>query len=260
MARFLHLTAPLMEGDDVLSAQKILQVNRFGNFRPGPVDGVFGEQTAGACRRAKYWLGFPTSKINGGYGDTLREFLVHKPLPVHYKYRRQARLRAAQNVPLRVRAWQRAVGQIAIKEHPPGSNIVKFSEWYGLTGPWCAMFITWCYVMAGAKKTFVKGDRYAYTPYMTRDARNGVNAMALLNRNEVKRGDIVMFDWGGAGLAGNPYFTDHVGMFDAWISKDAGTFKTIEGNTAIGNDSNGGEVMRRERELRQVSAFIRAEV
>ena len=56
------------------------------------------------------------------------------------------------------------------------------------------------------------------------------------------------------------YASDHVGLFDHWVNKSAGTFATIEGNTAVGNDSNGGEVMRRERSMSQVSCFMRAEV
>jgi hypothetical protein len=95
---------------------------------------------------------------------------------------------------------------------------------------------------------------------MVRDARLGAHGMSLLTSAQVRQGDIVMFDWGGAGRQANAFFTDHVGLFDEWINKSAGTFRTIEGNTAVGNDSNGGQVMRRERSLGSVSAFIRAEV
>ena len=36
-----------------------------------------------------------------------------------------------------------------------------------------------------------------------------------------------------------------------------GDFEAIEGNTSAGNDSNGGEVMRRVRNLTQVDGFGR---
>jgi hypothetical protein len=35
------------------------------------------------------------------------------------------------------------------------------------------------------------------------------------------------------------------------------SFQAIEGNTGMGNDSNGGEVMRRQRLVSQVVAFVR---
>jgi hypothetical protein len=36
-----------------------------------------------------------------------------------------------------------------------------------------------------------------------------------------------------------------------------GRFRADEGNTAVGNDSNGGQVMRRDRTLGQVDGFGR---
>jgi cell wall-associated NlpC family hydrolase len=60
-------------------------------------------------------------------------------------------------------------------------------------------------------------------------------------------GDIAVFDWDG----GVP---DHVGI----VVRARGTaLDTVEGNTAVGNDSDGGEVMRRRRTAGQVSVFGR---
>jgi hypothetical protein len=59
---------------------------------------------------------------------------------------------------------------------------------------------------------------------------------------EPQEGDLVFFDWNGDKRH------DHVGLFVKWIDKD--TIETIEGNTAIGNDSNGGNVMIRKRHKR----------
>jgi len=39
---------------------------------------------------------------------------------------------------------------------------------------------------------------------------------------------------------------DHTGIFVRWIEVGK-TFESIEGNTAVGNDSNGGNVMLRTR-------------
>src|SRR5262245_10969388 len=39
---------------------------------------------------------------------------------------------------LRQQALELAVTQLGIKESPSGSNQVKYSDWYGMVGPWCA--------------------------------------------------------------------------------------------------------------------------
>jgi CHAP domain-containing protein len=262
----LALTSPTMKGDLVRQAQRALSSSKYGDFKPGPLDGEFGEQAAGACRRAKFWLGYPKASITPIYGGTLRSYLIaDRRLPLRYRSRRAFRLRRRAATPMRLRAFNEAAKHVGLKENPAGSNNVLFARWYRGISPangwaWCAMFVTYCYVQAGSKRSFAKGSRYAYTPFMVHDARLGVNAMALLNRNQVLRGDIVMFDWGGAGQGRNPELTDHTGLFDAWLDPRIGTFKTIEGNTALGNESNGGQVMRRERSIGLVSAFIRAEV
>lgn len=265
LPRTLTVTSPHMKGKDVEHAQKMLKSTaagtKFGSFHPGEIDGDFGPTTAQACRSAKFWLGYPEKSIRGTYGQTLENFLSgDKKLPDDYQTRRNARIKKAGEVPLRVRAFNKAKGEIGTKERPPDSNRVKYSVWYGITGSWCAMFVTWCYVMAGSTKTFRKGQRYAYVPYMVNDARGRNWHLVRLSKDSVMQGDIVTFDWDGGGMGASSYASDHVGLFDAWINKSAGTFRTIEGNTAIGNNSNGGEVMRRERSMSEVSCFMRAEV
>lgn len=268
LKRTLVVTSPPMQGEDVKHAQMMLNSSApgtpFGNFKPGEVDGVFGVTTGNACERAKYWLGYAEKDIVPSYGQTLENFLGGKTeLPAAYKTRRAARLKASQEKPLRVKAYLRAKAELGTKENPPGTNQVKYNRWYyGNTttkGPWCAVFVTWAYVLAGSKRAFLKGRRFAYTPYMVQDARDRDWTLRILSKDEVKQGDIVMFDWGGGGMGKSPYLTDHTGLFEKWTNKTRGEFTTIEGNTAVGNDSNGGQVMRRNRTVKQVSAFIRAE-
>jgi len=102
-------------------------------------------------------------------------------------------------------------------------------------------------VKAGSK-AFVKGQRYAYVPYIVNDARAGTNGLHVTR--DPKPGDVVCFDWDG-GVA------DHVGLFQEWASVSKDAFRTVEGNTSQGNDSNGGEVMERNRTVAQVEAFVR---
>lgn len=266
LKRTLHVTSPPMQGDDVEHAQKMLNSthpdSRFGNFRPGEVDGVFGTTTGNACERAKYWLGYAVKDITPTYGQILENYLGgYKDLPSLYKSRRAARLKASLQTPLRVKAFNRALAELklGVKESPAGSNRVKYSVWYGVIGPWCAMFVTFCYAAAGSKISFVKGKRYAYTPYMVQDARGRDWKLRTLTKDEVKQGDIVMYDWEGGGRTGSAYKTDHTGLFEKWTNKSKGLFTAIEGNTSTTNNSNGGAVMRRNRTISQVSAFIRAE-
>lgn len=41
--------------------------------------------------------------------------------------------------------------QDGVYESPPGSNHVKYSVWYGVTGPWCAMFLSWVWYSLGMR-------------------------------------------------------------------------------------------------------------
>lgn len=248
--RTLHLTSPLMHGPDVEFAQRHLRVNRFGNFHPGVVDGEYGPTSAGATKRAKYWLGYPNKKINHAYDEQLRDYLKGEKLSIWKKARRRKRL--ARKHPLRERALKVAQGELGISENPPGSNQVKYSRWYGFTGPWCAMFVSWCYVQAGSKK-FAKGERYAYTPYLQYAIRHGWYGFRELTISEVKGGDIVLYDWDGNGLP------NHVGLFERWVDRRRGEFFAIEGNTGVGNDSDGGRVERRLRYTSDVSCWGRQE-
>lgn len=259
----LRLTTPPMRGPDVRSAQKLLadqnNISKFGNFKPGKLDGIYGQDTAAACRRARFWLGYSEKDATFAiFNQQLADYLLGKdPLPLAYQKRRKSRLAVAADANaarrLREAAFTRAVGQVGVKEKPANSNRVKFTEWYGVVGPWCAMFVTWCYVQAGSKATFKKGTRYAYVPYMNLDAASGRNGLRKIDKREVSKGDLVTFQFD---QDANP---DHVGLFHEWINKNAGTFRTIEGNTSVTSNDNGGEVMRRERNMGLVSMFIRAE-
>jgi peptidoglycan hydrolase-like protein with peptidoglycan-binding domain len=243
-------TSPAMRGNAVKTLQRRLAgANKWKeNYQPGKIDGVFGESTAAAAYRAKHWMGYPPAKMVRTYGGMLDNFLTGKTkLPPAYADRRQARKKAANQVPLRQKALNQAKNCIGIKENPFGSNRVQFSTWYGIIGPWCAMFTTWCYDKAGSK-AHIRGSRYAYVPYIVQDARRGVNGLAVTNNPQP--GDLVCFDWTGDGVA------DHVGLFEKW-TKAGSEFQSIEGNTGIGNDSNGGQVMRRNRQRRNVQAFVR---
>ena len=157
---------------------------------------------------------------------------------------------------IRATALKRATAEVGTKESPPNSNRTKYGQWYGMDGsPWCAMFTTWAYCYAAddlkmTSKSMVKGKTYAYCPYIVSDARAGRNGLTVTS-NPIA-GDLVVYDWGYDGTF------DHVGLFDSWVPGSSTTFNAVEGNTSQGNDSDGGQVMRRQRSTTgQSTVFVR---
>lgn len=126
--------------------------------------------------------------------------------------------------------------EIGQTENPSNSNKTKYGKWFGYDGvAWCGVFVSWCYAQAGfqlPKIGFSKGYAGCQTAVAYFKKMNQITKKPV-------QGDIVFFDWNSDGRY------DHTGLFVKWITED--TFETIEGNTAIGNDSNGGLVMRRNR-------------
>lgn len=255
--RTLALTSPHMRGNDVLKAQELLKHhNRFGvDYLRDQPDGDFGPMTAQACKRAKYWLGYPARKIRGDYGDPLRSYLLPldrkgaKRLSLAMAIRRRRRLRRKNRVPVGAKALAIAATQIGVHESPTGSNRVLYSVWYGLIGPWCAMFATWCLVRAGSK-AFVRGSRYSYVPTLLEDARAGRNHLTTVKSPQ--HGDLAIYDWDNDGTP------DHVEFFSHWLDASPHvSFETVGGNTSGSSNSNGGAVMRRQRYTSDVIAFVR---
>jgi hypothetical protein len=154
----------------------------------------------------------------------------------------------------RQRALEAAISYLGYKENPAGSNNTKFGEWYDGANyqPWCATFVTYCFeVEAGGSPSFDKTQaRYAYVPYVVSDGRN--NRFGLSIPSSVMPGDLVTYNWDG----GPDGTYDHIGIFEAWTG--GSSFTAIEGNTSVSNNSNGGEVMRRQRSATaQTTTFIR---
>jgi hypothetical protein len=135
--------------------------------------------------------------------------------------------------------------EIGYTEVPLYSNKTKYGKWFGLDGvAWCGIFVSWCYEKAGyplGNIGFLKGFAGCQT------------AMAFFTKtNRLTKvpvpGDIVFFDWNLDGRY------DHVGIFHKGIDQDK--FLTIEGNTSVTNQSNGGEVMSRVRRYNKSVVFV----
>src|SRR5262249_31651451 len=133
---------------------------------------------------------------------------------------------------IRQAALALAITQLGTKESPANTNQVKYTSWYGMIGPWCAMFCTWCFDPhnVGNSPSFDQNQaRYAYVPYIVQDGRNAKNG--LKTTDDPIPGDLVCYDWGWD----NNY--DHVGIFEAWTDQApvGKVFTAIEGNTSVDN-------------------------
>lgn len=127
-----------------------------------------------------------------------------------------------------------AASQIGTKESPAGSNRVKYWDWYGsLQGnPWCDCFVSWCADQIGAGGIVGK---YAYCPSHVNFAKK---LGRWLDREEKPQpGDIIFFANKGTAC--------HVGIVERRNGSSSVT--TIEGNTSVSSNDNGGAVMRRTR-------------
>lgn len=142
--------------------------------------------------------------------------------------------------------------QIGVKEKPAGTNKVKYnSEYYGqevydglwgTTFAWCCVFIWWLCKHAGAGEMYYGGKKTAScTVLMNYYKREGKFSKTP------RVGSFAFYNWGKGSTA------KHIGLVTK-INAD-GSFVAIEGNTAIGNDSNGGEVMERTRYMSQTLGF-----
>ena len=132
---------------------------------------------------------------------------------------------------------ERAKTEIGVHEAPPNSNNVKYNTWYyghpvaGPEYPWCAVFISWLFK--------------AEQGICPRTA-SCVNMLAWFEKkrqivNKPQAGDIVFFKYNT-----NNRRTNHVGLVVS-VSDDGHTINTIEGNTSITSQDNGGKVMQRNR-------------
>lgn len=159
------------------------------------------------------------------------------------------------------RVVQKALSQLGTHESPAGSNMQKYGAWFGLNGqPWCAIFVSWAC-------DGILAFKYSYVPAVVEAARTRKAGLAVITEPVV--GCFACYDWPPAdGTA------DHIGIYTpeslltrlvpkaladakkAYGSLGVGDFWAVEGNTAVGNESDGGQVMLRKRNRTDVQAFV----
>lgn len=137
---------------------------------------------------------------------------------------------------VRERILARARSQLGIHEKPFGTNRTPYSQWYGLIGPWCAMFVSWCFFHEGLPLPATTAKGFAYTPvgaaWFKRHGR-------WTRRPQV--GAVIFFDFPGDGVDR----ISHVGIVER-VNPD-GTPTCLEGNTNAPGGRTGGQVMRHRR-------------
>ncbi len=241
--RLLLLTSPELHGQDVHDVQA--ELARHG-ADPGPLDGIYGPATANAVRRFQRSARL---RVDGIVGPQTLAALAADEAPEP----------PAEHVgkfiagPLALE-WMRA--RIGMREEPPDSNVCPISREFGIGAvPWCMEAVSLAFKhganlilgdQAPAPWGFWPGRGFAYVPAFEAWAKT---RGYWIGRTRAEHGDVVVYDWNGDGLA------DHVGIVDTWTG--GGRFVAIEGNTGIGNDSNGGELMRRDRYVSTVRGFAR---
>ena len=129
-----------------------------------------------------------------------------------------------------------ALAEVGVTEYPPNSNNVKYNTAYyghevsGSAYPWCCTFVWW--VFAQLNPCLVKKTASC------QDLGNWFNSQGRWH-SDPQIGDVVFFHFNT-----NDRWTNHVG-----IVKDikGSMIETIEGNTSVSSDDNGGAVMIRQR-------------
>lgn len=136
------------------------------------------------------------------------------------------------------RVLDRARSQLGVTERPAGTNRTPYSVWYGIIGPWCAMFVSWCFYMAGAPLRITTSKGFAYCPFgVDWFKKHGAWASPA---TKPKPGWIVFYDF-----IGRP---SHTGIVEG-VAAD-GRIIALEGNTNAAGSRTGGSVMRHYRKAR----------
>jgi len=142
-----------------------------------------------------------------------------------------------------------AFKEVGTKEEPKNSNETKYGKWFGFNGvAWCAIFCSWCYSMAGFPLPNI-GFKKGMAGCQTAVKYFRENKL-IVSVDKLQVGDLVFFDWNNDGRF------EHVGLFNGWRDKDLLEAYTIEGNTSLTNQSNGGEVMSRKRNLSAINCVF----
>ena len=138
-----------------------------------------------------------------------------------------------------------ARGELLVKESPAGSNNVKYKtassgrevqDTEHAKYPWCVVFLWWCFRQAGASALFFGGNKTASCGTLLSYAKSH----GLYVSSGYAPGDLVFMRFSTKRTT-----PEHIGIVKEVRAN--GDLVTIEGNTGVGNDANGGQVQQRVR-------------
>lgn len=133
---------------------------------------------------------------------------------------------------------------LGYKETPANSNRTKYGKWYGLDGqPWCMMAVEYWFNSVGASD-LLPTKTASCTYFM-----NAAKSKKQWITSGFQPGDVVLFNWKGVKTV-----AQHVGIVE---SNEKNHLITLEGNTSLTNQDNGGCVMRRSRKLNVIIGAFR---
>jgi hypothetical protein len=139
-----------------------------------------------------------------------------------------------------------AVADIGVTEWPPGSNQVKFNDWFPSAGPWCGAAVSFWRAMSGYPLPAINGaNGFTYCPSGQRYAYRAAQRYAFATGQAVpveqgEPGDTLIYSWhpfalygaDGAWITSGEYggqeAGDHTGILVA-VNGD-GTVTAVEGN------------------------------
>lgn len=193
--RSLSLTNPLMQGDDVKHAQRML--NKYlGDKAPRlKIDGHFGSVTGQNCRIAKFRLGFPKAQCQRTYGQVLDNYLSGESKPTAAMKARAKKYVSSLNTRAKVRAAIVANAKWGVSH----SSQIHYQQLRPIEGlkvvrklplhTDCSGFATLCYKWAAAPDpNGFRYNGYGYTGSL-------MNHMANISRSQLKPGDLVVFGY-----------------------------------------------------------------
>lgn len=147
---------------------------------------------------------------------------------------------------------QKALSFMGCEALPRTSNRVIFNTDYhgrevsGAEYPWCVTFLWDVFRMAGYPQYFYGGGK---TDECTDLLRWGTENGLLMDKKDVRRGDLALYSWDGSPIP------EHVGL--VLECKEDGSYLAVEGNTSEISDPEGGRVMIRLRKPEWTVAVLR---
>lgn len=149
-----------------------------------------------------------------------------------------------------------ARADLGYTENPPGSNMTKYGEAYGMNGvPWCVIFLWDVFNRADERMAFYNGGRTASCRTLLRCYREEGKTAPI---TDIQIGDILILNFSGKMYNGE-LDTEHCALV-VEKGKLAGTWYTVEGNTSPGlegSQDNGGCVAKKLRSVKNVVAVCR---